>query len=523
MTPSSLSLLRPRTLSGYRTLMQSLHGLPRPWRRQMVRHLARTDLFFLLWAVMSRRDLWHPWLLARAQEVQQAPDGYIDLWARGHYKSTIITLGKSLQDILASHGDDPLPEWQGTEATIGIFSHTRPIAKAFLRQIKWELEGNPALRELFPDVVYTNPRSQSPMWSEDNGLVVRRRGTPKEATVEAWGLVDGQPTSKHFGVLVWDDCVTRESVTTPEQIRKTSEAYRLSVNLGSASPRRRMIGTRYHHADTYGELIRQGAFVPRIYPATRDGTLNGEPVLLSREQYERKVREMGPYTAAAQLLQNPTVDSTHVIRREWLRTYRVGEPARWHRTANIALLVDPANEKKRSSDYTAMAVIGKGQDGNYYLLDAVRDRLDLRERCLEAIRLHRTWRPRVTAWERYGKDADVQALQMVQEAQNYRFAVTEVGGALGKIDRVNRWLPVMAEGKLYLPDHLVRTRHDGRTVDIVKELIEEELMQWPVPAHDDLIDAMSRIFDVTLPWPRPVAQAHDPYREDSQRGTWMSA
>ena len=37
-------------------------------------------------------------------------------------------------DILQSHGEDPLPEWEGIEPTFGIFSHTRPVAKGFLRQ-----------------------------------------------------------------------------------------------------------------------------------------------------------------------------------------------------------------------------------------------------------------------------------------------------------------------------------------------------------------------------------------------------
>ena len=98
--------------------------------------------------------------------------------------------------------------------TVGIFSHTRPIAKAFLRQIKNELERNEWLKELFPEVLWEDPR-KAPKWSEDEGIVVKRSSNPKESSVEAWGLVDGQPTSKHFGALVYDDIVTRESVTTP--------------------------------------------------------------------------------------------------------------------------------------------------------------------------------------------------------------------------------------------------------------------------------------------------------------------
>lgn len=514
---------RELKLSDYPSLMRYLSGLTPPEKRIMARGLARTDLYFLLRYLLMRTDVEHPWLFQRIREVQESPDGHLDLWARGHYKSTIITFARTIQDILASHGEDPLPEWGGLEATIAIFSHTRPIAKAFLRQIKFELEGNRVLKELFPDVLYDKPNAQAPKWSENDGLVVRRRSNPKEATVEAWGLVDGQPTSKHFSVLVWDDTVTRESVTNPDMIRKTTQAWELSLNLGNRAPRKRIIGTRYHFADTYQDIMKRGAATPRLHPATADGTLTGEPVLLTRAELEQKVREMGPYTASAQLMQNPIADSLQTFRREWLRTFKTKRPDEWRRSANLALLVDPANEKKKGSDYTAMAVIGKGQDGNLYLVDAVRDRLNLQERCLEAIRLHRVWKPKVTAWEKYGKDADTDALKMIQDQENYRFAVTEVGGSMSKADRVNRLIPYFAQGKFWMPESLYRTTSDGQTVDLARVLVEEELMPWPVPLHDDLLDAIARVFDVNLSWPRGADEKRDAYAEDRPRGSWMSA
>ena len=155
----------------------------------------------------------HPWILERCREVEQQPNGCLDLWAREHYKSTIITFGQAIQDILSSHGDNPHEEWQGREATIGIFSHTRPQAKTFLRQIKVELETNELLKSLFPDVLYQDPQKQSPKWSEDDGLIVKRKGNPKESTIEAHGLVDGMPTGKHFLIMNYDDVVTEKSIT----------------------------------------------------------------------------------------------------------------------------------------------------------------------------------------------------------------------------------------------------------------------------------------------------------------------
>ena len=124
----------------------------------VMRQLCREDLFFLLTVGMRRRDLDRDWLYARVREVEANPDGHLDLWAREHYKSTIITFGLSVQEILRDPG-----------VTIGIFSHTRPIAKAFLKQIKFELEANTFLQGLFPDVLYARPDKESPSWSLEIG------------------------------------------------------------------------------------------------------------------------------------------------------------------------------------------------------------------------------------------------------------------------------------------------------------------------------------------------------------------
>ena len=108
-------------------------------KTEVMRRLARGDLFYLLVHVLSRDDVDRDWIYDRCREVERSPDGHLDLWAREHYKSTIITFGLTIQDILV------VPE-----IPVGIFSHTRPIAKGFLRQIKREFEANAALKTSCP-------------------------------------------------------------------------------------------------------------------------------------------------------------------------------------------------------------------------------------------------------------------------------------------------------------------------------------------------------------------------------------
>ena len=107
-------------------------------RIQVYRHHCLSDLFFLLVYVLHRKDCLHPWLYDRCREVQAAPNGRLDLWARDHYKSTVITFALTIQDILRN------PEIKAV-----IFSHTRVQAKGFLRWIKNELDNNAELKIYF--------------------------------------------------------------------------------------------------------------------------------------------------------------------------------------------------------------------------------------------------------------------------------------------------------------------------------------------------------------------------------------
>lgn len=495
-------------LQDYPKLIARLKALPDDERRAKCRNLCRTDLYFLLRYGCKRRDIEHPWLFARCREVQASPNGYLDLWAREHYKSTIITFGLSIMDILASHGDDRLPAWRGREATIGIFSHSRPIAKKFLRQIKTEFEANEQLKEWFPDVLYAEPRKQAPKWSEDEGIVVRRQSNPGEATVEAWGLVDGQPIGKHFVELVYDDVVTRESVNTPEMIQKTTEALALSYALGTDGGLRRFIGTRYHYNDTYRTVMERETAKARIYPAIPHGSKSGDGVLLDAGTLEAKRRDMGPYVFAAQLLLDPRADDTQGFSRDWLRYY-----AKADGRLNKYLLVDPASGRKKGSDYTAMWVVGLGLDENYYILDILRDRLSLTERAEAVMRLHRKWKPLQVRYEQYGLQADIEHIQDRMERENHRFVIKEVGGQTSKLDRIKRLVPLFENGRIWLPKSYPYTDREGRARDLVKDFVEDEYAAFPVGVHDDMLDSLSRICEPELPLKWPVAAAPAPLVE----------
>lgn len=458
--------------------------------REHWRTLCLNDLYFLCTVILKRQDMQKDWLFDRCMEVQESPNFYLDLWSREHYKSTIITFGYTIQDILY----DP-------EITIGLFSITSPTAKKFLSQIRAELSDNKELKYLFPDVLYDDPKKEATKWSVDYGLVVKRKSNPKEATIEAHGL-DSMPTGRHFKIRIYDDVITERHVTNPEMIQKAIQGWELSLNLGSAQPTKRYqdidieryIGTRYHLNDPYREIMQRGAAKKRIYPGTDNGEVDGNPVLWTPEFMAKKRRNMGRYVFACQILQNPKADDKQGFDREWLRYWQAEKTA----GMNLYLLCDPASEKKQDSDYTAMGVLGLGADRNIYVVHYLRDRLNLTERARWFLYLHKTYQPIAAGYEKYGKDSDIEHIESVQIQQNYRFDIIALGGPMKKTDRIKRLVPDCETGHFYLPFHCFHTNYEGQTIDMTKVFIDEEYTLFPMGLHDDLLDMLSRIKDEDL-------------------------
>jgi hypothetical protein len=472
------------------------------------REMCKNDLFFLLLFGLNREDINQEpkgndkhFLIRSIREVEDDHDNTLDLWAREHYKSTIITYGLPIQELI-----------QNPEERIAFFSHTRPIAKGFLRQIKMTLEDNVPVKRWFPDIFYSLPKSQAPKWSEDDGLYVKRKTHPKEASIEAWGIIDGQPTSKHFTIRIYDDLVTKEGVTTPEMIKKVADAYELSHSLGTDGGRMRLAGTHYHFADLYTVLKKRSGYKVRIKPATVDSTPTGEPVFLSPKRLSQLLNEQGSYIFSCQQLLNPIAGGDQKFQIDWLKHYDE-LPAR----LNVYMLCDPANEKRKRSDYTTMAAIGVDPFDNYFLMRLIRDKLNLHERWIALRDMYIDLSKegyivqQPVGYEKYGKDSDIFYLEKQQEKEGIYFTIQELGGKTGKWDRIMNMVPFFERGRFRLPRRYFYTPKycdtpgmEGKAIDMIKTFIDEEYYPAPYCLHDDMFDCISRIQEPKMGVTPPV-------------------
>lgn len=206
---------------------------------------------------------------------------------RGHLKSTLVTVGYSLQAICKNPG-----------IRILISNATYNLACSFLNDIKRNLKFNDKLKMFWGDLA-ANPLN----WSNDS--ITLRTSMRKEPTVTAMG-VESNMTSQHYDLIIMDDVVNKDYVNTKEQIDKTISFYKECLNLLEPDGEMVIVGTRWHDSDLYGWIMDPDnnlerdfkVFIRRAY----EGSLESDeefkgifPEKYSRKHLKQLYEQQGPY------------------------------------------------------------------------------------------------------------------------------------------------------------------------------------------------------------------------------------
>lgn len=327
------------------------------------------------------------------------------------------------------------------------------------------------------------------------------------------GAVGGSIVGRRADLLVLDDVVkNREEVESTLQRDKVWDWYKSDV-LTRLKPgaRKAFVNTRWHEDDLPGRILENEkgweVLILEMENTKEDDPLGrkiGErlwPEWFTEEMVSTAKEDIGVWNSLYQ--QNPVPLGGGEFKSEWIEYYDTrpnkGDVA-------VLMLVDPAGDKGVKSDYTAIWIIGVGADGNYYVLDIVRDKLDLGERTDKVFELHRKWKPRVVRYEEYGLQSDISHIKMEMDRRVYRFKIQKVAGTrISKEDRIRRLIPIFREGKMVFPREHIYI-YNNKHVDLVRVFIQEELEKFPVSKHDDLLDSLSRLVEPGLLIPKQESE-----------------
>lgn len=188
------------------------------------------------------------------------------LWARGHVKSNIITVGHTLLQ-MARNPD--------TRTLIG--SHTEPDTRKFLSLIANQIYTGTGGRvskfsKVYPEIRPALKRGKPARWN-DQQLLIDRDTTFVDPSVDTASL-DGPVTGSHYSVIKLDDLINEKNTANATLIAKAEVFHAQCQSLLDPGGEEYVIGTRYAYDDLYGHILddewRAPMYAKSIVPAIHD-------------------------------------------------------------------------------------------------------------------------------------------------------------------------------------------------------------------------------------------------------------
>ncbi|MEH2393895.1 MAG: phage terminase large subunit [Nostoc sp.] len=293
--------------------------------------------------------------------------------------------------------------------------------------------------------------------------------------------------------LIWDDPHDAQEVNSElirqgvidrwdSAIRNRVNDLRSSVRIG--------IMQRLHELDLSGHVLKQGGWehlcIPQefekahlptalgwIDPRTEPGELMF-PERFSLVVLEQEKKALGSYGFAGQHQQRPAPADGGHFKRSWWQYYKVAP-------SDFDLIIqswDCTFKDSKKSDFVVGQVWGK-RGGQFYLLDQVRDRMDINA-TIAAIRALSARYPNSTAKLIEDKANGPAVISMLQREIPGLIAIEPLGG---KLVRAVAIAPFVEAGNVFLPDPSIASW----VGDYVGEF-----STFPNGSNDDQVDSTSQ-------------------------------
>lgn len=297
------------------------------------------------------------------------------LMPRGHLKSTICTISRSIQ--FACRDID--------HARICIQNAEVKKAEAFLWEIQQHWEKNEMLRQLFPELVPPKFNGAGCDWSA-NTASLPRNAVFKESTWTCIGA-GGSGASQHFNLILPDDLIGDRQKASPAEMTAVSTWNESQEALLDSPDEDEIcwIGTRKTVDDTYDNIMKIWAGELSVF--IREPLENGEPIFPLKYSLKRLLRIMKntPEVWAHDYMNNPTGKGGTDWGEYALRDFQWGDDGQsvvfrqpisgilkaWRFSElDIVITVDPNSGEPLAPDKAAVDVHGVSPDLEVFVLSA---------------------------------------------------------------------------------------------------------------------------------------------------------
>lgn len=445
---------------------------------------------------------------------------------RGHFKTSTITIGKTLHGILG----DP-------DRRYAIIHEKATQAEQFLAEMQSHLAHNDLLKACYPERIPPYQK-RGWRWKIDSFNLPRPRSYP-EATVYAAGQTSAFH-GMHFTDMVWDDLIGEEAAASSENMQKVID-WMIRAEALSVVPselRLDLIGTRWAYFDIYQWAMDEGypsmEWFIRSAIETDDA---GEEHILFPERFTMEslleIKKRNFVMFMQQYQNQPATGETADFEPAWLRYYRQtadkdGEA--WleqeeerdadtslrvplakldvyiHADPSLGITEGPQKAVARHSR-SAIVVLGIAYPRRIYLLHVWAKRLGVDDFIDQLLRYFTAYDRQLAgfsvekhSWTRIIKPA------LLQKANERGIPLTESrvkdykGSANARKDgRIRALQPYFRGGQVFI---------ERSSIDF-----EREYRDFPMGKQKDILDALAQGPDY---WRFPEDEEHDPWYDNAQ-------
>lgn len=459
--------------------------------RTALRARCKADLWSFAYYACGFRDCKTPLHMDMCERWMKRSKRRFSLWLipRSHLKTSLWTIAGSLWE-LANNPDQ----------RILIVSARIDNSCDILREITAIIETNEIFRWLFPELCYDLAPKDIMKRCRINttrlDIPYSKYSGRKEGNVEVMS-VGTNLTSRHYDLLIFDDPVNEDNVTTVEFRDKMWKWYRNSLQLrdNPLTSRIRLIGTRWHYDDLYARILereqkRRKKFleegkrpVPVYLYYKRRAIENGVPIWPERftlEELNRlRTEELGSYIYGCQYDNEPAPEEDAYFKRKHIRI--ISDLEIPDDVISFAA-VDLADEETTKGDFTVISVASFDPGGKMYMREVIRERGQSLLSTVDKINnLVYKWKLQRVGVETTGFQKAIYRVyqQMaIDKGWNIPWVEIERGGTKW-FKRVLGLTPRVERGDFYIESGIPN-----------EEVIIDELTTFPVGAHDDVLDTI---------------------------------